>query len=135
VKPLALLASVALIALGCGGDDRRRGGVDGAAGVDGGPGFDAGPVADGSSCGASCEACFACPETVAACASAQDACTAEPDCLAFRGCIGESDDPMTVATCRVNHPAGAAAFCAYWGCLTYEQCDALCEDAVVCPRL
>jgi len=120
----ALLIVVSLAA--CSGDD-GRGGTDAAS-------PDASSGEGGASCSEGCEACFACDATVTACASARDACTAEPDCAAFRACAGETDDPTTIEACRTDHSAGASAFCAYWGCLAYERCDPVCEDAVVCPR-
>ena len=123
----SLLAAAALYA--CADDDRRPGTDGSVSGVETGSG-----EGGGGSCTASCEACLACDATVTACRPSQDACAAEPDCAAFRACAGETDDPAAIDTCRTDHPAGASAFCAYWGCLTYEQCDAMCEDAVICPR-
>jgi len=116
---------VLLLAVGC-GDDRRPG--RDAASMDS-------PAGEAAASCATCETCFSCAPTVAACASARSTCDAEPDCAAFGACAAAAhDDPMLVASCTTMHPAGAAAFCAWWGCLTYEQCDAVCEDAVVCPR-
>jgi hypothetical protein len=88
----------------------------------------------GTGCGTTCEDCFSCPATVDACASYDAACRAEPDCLAFRSCAGESDNPTTIQDCAAEHATGESAFCAWWGCLTYTRCDSVCEDAVICPR-
>lgn len=136
---LLLLSAVAA----CGGDgDRRGGGGDASVPSDSGGGADSAMPGDSgmegeggaASCGTTCEDCFACDATVAACRPAMEACAAEPECAAYRACVGERDDAMTVASCMTDHPAGATAFCAYWGCLTYDQCDAVCEDAIICPR-
>ena len=116
----------------CGDDDAPAGDAGGAR-MDAGT-YDAAlpdAMAPDADC-TTCEGCFMC--RAPACAAMLAACTAEPDCMAFRTCVGGRDDPAVVASCRSMHAAGAAAFCGYWGCLTYTQCDAVCEDAVICPR-
>lgn len=128
-----VFAAACALSSSCADDDRPVGGTDAGVPMDASV-ADAAAVdapAPDADC-ATCEGCFTC--SASACAAQLTACSAEPDCRAFTECVGGHDDPVLVASCRSMHPAGEAAFCAYWGCLTYTQCDAVCEDAVVCPR-
>jgi hypothetical protein len=116
-----VIFAVTLVTTACSsGDSSATGNADGAT-----------QTACGSK--ATCELCLACAQS-SACKSKGDACTTSADCNAFRTCIGEKDDPATVATCRSQQPTGAIEYCDYTACVVYEQCGALCEPSVACPR-
>jgi len=125
MRALPLVAACLLAGCGTNGGD----GGDADADVDADTDGDADSDTDCSGC----EGCIACANG-GPCGDESTECGDDPACADFVACVGEHDDPTTIAQCRAANAAGADLFCAWQSCLVYDVCDTDCEDSAVCPR-
>jgi hypothetical protein len=92
------------------------------------------PGSDGCASGTcsgpiSCNACAEDASTGGACTAAYNTCTANPECNAFRTCLGGCQNSTCAQMCAQMHPDGLDDYNAWGSCICNTACDLECLSA------